>query len=297
MLPEKTNHLKPYLLLHFSVFLYGLSGIFGKMISLEGVALVWYRMVITLGTLLFFPAVFRKTREISRKQLLRMMGLGVLLALHWITFFDSIHLSNVTIALSCLAASAFFTSLIEPLVFGKKIQFKEIFLGLLVIGGFACMIEFTGEKYLVGIILGIISAFLYALITVGNKTAVSKVDGYVITFVEFFGGVIFVSLLVPFYKYFSPATVWIPNTQDWLFLIALVLLCSTLAYNITLVAMKEVSAYTAALTFNLEPIYAIFLAYLIFREDKELHPGVYFGAVLTLVSVFLDFWWKRREQS
>jgi drug/metabolite transporter (DMT)-like permease len=296
MPPSPPSKFKVYFLLHFSVFLYGLSGIFGKMISLEGTALVWYRMVITLGTLLFFPALFRKVRAIPRKQFVRMMGIGMLLALHWITFFDAIRLSNVTIALSCLASSAFFTSLVEPIVFGRKVQLQEILLGIMVIGGFAFMIEFTGEKYLVGIILGILSAFLYALVAVGNKTAVSKTDGYVITFVEFLGGVLFISVLIPFYQFYSPETKWIPTTQDWAFLVALVLLCTTLAYNLTLIAMKEVSAYTVALTLNLEPLYAIFLAYLIFREDKELHPGVYLGAVMIILSVFLDFWLKGRKK-
>ena len=291
------NLLKVYLILHVSVFLYGLSGIFGRIISLEGTILVWYRMVLTITSLLFFPALISKVKAIPRKKFLKIMGIGILLAIHWVAFFDSIRLSNVTIALSCLAASAFFTSIIEPIVFKQKIKLSEIFLGILVIIGFIFMIEYTDESYLLGVILGIFSAFFYATITVGNKAFVAETDGYVLTFIEFIGGALFLSLIMPFYFSAFPEAPRFPTSKDWIFLIALVLLCTTLAYNLTLIAMKRISAYSAALTLNMEPVYAIFMAYLIFREDKELHPGVYLGTGIILLSVFLDLWLKNRAGS
>lgn len=288
---------RAFFLLHISIVLYGITGILGKLIELEGLVLVWYRMVITLGSLLLFPGLVRKAFSLPLKKKLKIIGLGVLLSLHWVTFFDSIRYSNVSITLSCMASTAFFTSLLEPLLLGRRIQAREMLLGALVIVGFIFMFEATGGKYLLGMGIAIASAIIIALVGIGNKVLVNKEDPKSITLLEFVGGVAFLTLAMPFYTRIGESTILLPSKQDLVYLVILALLCTTLAYNLTLYAMRHISAYTVALSLNLEPIYAIIMAWIFFREDKELNAGFYLGAAIILMSVFLNGYWERRAIS
>ncbi|MEZ4777446.1 MAG: EamA family transporter [Bacteroidia bacterium] len=283
---------RAYLLLHIAIVLYGFTGILGRLIQLEGVVLVWYRMVITLISLCLFPGLIKKAVSLPKATILKITGLGVLLSIHWVTFFDGIRFSNVSITLSCLASTAFFTSIFEPLVFKRRIQWREMLLGAIVIVGFVFMFNATGGKYLFGMGISILSAVIVALVGVGNKVLVSKEDPLSITLLEFAGGVLGLTLMLPVYLYFLPETVLIPRTIDLFYLIILALLCTTLAYNLNMYAIRHISAYTSALSINLEPIYAMIMAWLIFREDKELSPGFYAGAAIILLSVFLNAWYE-----
>ncbi|MEZ4827250.1 MAG: EamA family transporter [Bacteroidia bacterium] len=288
---------RAYLLLHTAIVLYGFTGILGRLIHLEGIVLVWYRMAITFVSLCMFPGLIRKALSLPRKTILKITGLGVLLSIHWVTFFDGIRFSNVSITLSCLASTAFFTSIFEPLVFKRRIQIRELLLGAIVIVGFVFMFQATEGKFLFGMAISIVSAIIVAGVGVGNKVLVAQENPLTITILEFAGGVLGLTIMLPVYLFFLPETVLIPRPVDIFYLLVLALLCTTLAYNLNLYAIRHISAYTSALSINLEPIYAMIMAWLIFREDKELSPGFYAGAAIILLSVFLNGWFEYQLSS
>jgi drug/metabolite transporter (DMT)-like permease len=275
-----------FLQLHIAIFLFGFTAILGRLIELHGITIVWYRLLLTIISLCFFPGLVKKLFSLPRKAVLKIMGIGILVATHWVFFYAAIKYSNVSVTLSVLASTALFTSMIEPLVFKRKIRISEVLLGGMVILGFFFIFRFGGY-YLTGIFLAVFSAFFAAMFGVLNKTIVQTYDVRVITLLEFVSGILFLTLIFPIYLHFFPETQLTPAPMDWLWLIILALLCTTVAYMLALNALKEVTAFTVALTINLEPIYGILMAYFFFREDKELNPGFYLGATIILLAIFL----------
>ncbi|MEL6251437.1 MAG: EamA family transporter [Bacteroidota bacterium] len=282
-----TERQRAYLDMHISILFFGFAAILGKLISLPGTSITFYRMLITLISLCFFPGLIKRCIVLPSKTLIRYSGIGILMALHWMTFFESIKYANASIAVTCMASVAFFTSLIEPIFFKKKISRLEMVLGLIVIGGILMIFGFTGEKYALGIVLALISALLISLVSVLNKQAVAEHDVYSITSVQFAAGVLFLAFLMPFYIQVFPNMPYLPNAWDWLWLLILSLLGTTLAYTLNMRSLKHLSAYITMLSMNLEPVYGIILAWLIFREDKELNFGFYIGAFIILTAVFI----------
>lgn len=276
-------------MMHIAVLLYGLTGILGREISLQGVPLVWYRMGLTLVSLCFFPGIFKALTQMPRRLILQFAGIGILMAIHWVTFFESIKLSNVTVALSTLSTTAFFTSMIEPLIFRKRISWVELVLGLLVISGLVIIFRFGGTDLYTGIIVGLISAIVVATASVWNKAVVSKTKNvYSMVMVEFAAGTIFLTAIMPLYSESSYASGdLIPGAYDLFLLMILAFVCTTLAYSLNMRALRNLSAFASNLLINLEPIYAIILAALIYQEYKDLHPGFYGGAMLIITAVFV----------
>jgi drug/metabolite transporter (DMT)-like permease len=277
---------RAHLMMHGAVVLYGLTGILGRLIELPSLTIVWYRMLFTLLSLCLFPGLIRTVWQMPRRQLIRVAGIGMLLTLHWLTFFGAIKLSNVSITLSCLASTAFFTALIEPIVFRSRIRPVEVLLGAGVILGFVFIFGFVGEKYGLGIFVAILSAVLIALVVVFNKVVIGDTPVYAITFVEFLGGMGLLSLVLPLCKLGDPALDLLPTWKELAYLLVLALICTTLAYNLTLTALKKVSAFHVNLAINLEPIYAIVMAWLLFSENEELNAGFYAGTGIILLTVF-----------
>lgn len=275
--------------MHIAVLLYGLTGILGREISLQGMPLVWYRMGLTLVSLCFFPGIFKAVAGMPRKLVLQFAGIGILMAIHWVTFFESIKLSNVTVALSTLSTTAFFTSMIEPVVFRKRISWIELILGLLVISGLVIIFRFGGTDLYIGIIVGLVSAIVVASASVWNKAVVSKTRNvYSMVMVEFAAGTIFLTAIMPLYWESNYAAGdLIPGGYDLFLLMILAFVCTTLAYSLNMRALRNLSAFASNLLINLEPIYAIILAALIYQEYKDLHPGFYGGAMLIITAVFV----------
>ncbi|MEM6800606.1 MAG: EamA family transporter [Bacteroidota bacterium] len=276
---------RAYLDMHISIVFFGFAAILGKLISLAGTSITAYRMLFTLISLCFFPGLIRKCLKLPFKDVKRYAGVGILMALHWVSFFESVKYANASIAVSCMASVAFFTALIEPLFFRKKISRLEMMLGVLVIGGIVLIFGFTGEQFALGISLGLMSALIISWVSVLNKMAVSKDEVFVITTVQFAAGVLFLAVLMPVYVYFFPQVAYIPEGMDWLYLLALALLCTTLAYTLNMRALKELSAYISMLSMNLEPVYGILLGWLLFQENKELNWGFYLGTGIILLAV------------
>jgi drug/metabolite transporter (DMT)-like permease len=289
---------RAFLQLHIAVLFAGFTAIFGKLINLNEVILVWYRMLfsaIALALILFF------TREFTRVSLLnaiKIFGVGTIVALHWVSFYGSIRYSNVSVSVTCLSAIGFFTSFIEPILMKRKIDFIEVLLGLLAIAGIYLIFNFYPE-YKAGIIFGIISALLACLFPILNKTLLKQFSPKIVTLYEMTGGFISLCFVVPLYLHFFPAEYFIPTVSDFLWLLILSLVCTVFAFILSLSALKYISAFTVNLTYNFEPVYSIILAFLIFKENKFLGPGFYYGFGLILLAISLQMarvWNERKRE-
>lgn len=279
---------KAFFQLHLSIVLAGMTGVLGRLISVNEGALVWFRMLITVVLLWLFATIRREhNQDLSRKSILRLFGIGGIIAVHWICFYGGIKYANVSVALVAFSTLGFFSAIIEPLVFKRRPDLVEILLGLIAVVGVALIFHFD-TQYKKGIIFSIVSAFLGALFTVLNKTVMEKHEAPLVTRYEMTGGLIVVSLLLPFYfKTFDLGWQY-PEGIDWLWLVILGWLCTVWAFNLSLQALKKISPFTINLSYNLEPVYGIILAFLIFHENKDLNLSFYLGLGLILLAVGLQ---------
>lgn len=286
---------KAFLQLHTAVFLAGFTGVLGRLIDLNEGWLVWYRMLLSTLILLLILLFSKKNIRIERRYLLQCISVGGMIALHWVFFYGSIKYANISIALVCFAATGSFTAILEPMIYKRKIDLFEILLGLLVLLGIYLIFHFD-VQYKTGILLGVAAAFLSALFPIFNKRIIQKVPAANLTLYELGGGWLVLSLLLPFYLQFSPAVTAIPSVNDWFWLLMLSMFCTVLAFQLSVSALKKISAFTANLTYNLEPVYGIALAFFIYHENKDLGKGFYWGISLILLSVLIQTLrvWKKR---
>ena len=286
---------KALIQLHVAVFLAGFTAILGKLITLNEGLLVWFRLlitVVTLGAIMFYR---RQLLLIPLKEVLKIFAVGVIVALHWVTFYGSVKYANVSVALVCFSATGFFTAFFEPLILKRKISIIEVALGLLAISGIYIIFDFH-PQYKVGIIFGIISAVGSSLFPIFNKRLLVKHSPKILTLYELGGGLLALTCLIPFYLMQFPAAYYMPTTTDWLWLLVLAWLCTVLSFDLQLNALKKISAFTANLTYNLEPVYGIILAFIFFKENENLHHEFYFGVLLILLAVVLQMFRIAKEQ-
>lgn len=280
---------KAYLQLHVAVLFFGFTAILGndKLISIPAISIVWWRVLFTSVSLFFLINFGKRLRKIPKRYLWQYMVIGAIVALHWICFFGSVKLAgSSSVTLICMATTALFTAFIEPFVLKTKFQKKDLLLGVLVIPGMALVVGNVSSNMWLGILVGLISAFLAAVFSVWNKMIIDEADPKDITFLEMSSGWLFVSLLLPFIFHFDENVAFLPIGWDWIFLILLALVCTTLAYVLSLRALKHLSAFTSMLTYNLEPVYGILIAY--FFLDEKLSTGFYLGVLIILGAVFMS---------
>jgi len=265
---------RAYLELHIAVFLFGFTAILGDLISLSPTMLVWWRVLITCISLFFLLQFGKRMTKLSRKMLTILFGIGVLVALHWITFFGAIKYSNASVALIALATASFFTAFIEPLILKKPFSWVEVGLGFMIMPGMALVVSNIDLSMYIGIYLGLISCLLAVLFSVLNKKYIDDADPMTITFVELGAAWLFISVCLPFIYLGSdePIIFW-PTSMDFIYLLVLALACTTLAYILSLRALKHLTAFATNLTINLEPVYGIILAWIILQENEELNLG------------------------
>lgn len=280
---------KAFFQLHFAVFLAGFTGVLGRLITLNEGLLVWYRLFISSVTMWILFSLTKQLQRISAKDILRLTGIGFLAALHWLTFYGSIKVANVSVALVCFSATGFFTALFEPLFAGKRINLIEVLLGLMVIGGIYVIFRFD-PKYKTGIILGVICAVLIAIVIILIRRFVQRINSQTILTYQLTGGLITLSLLMPLYLRKFPTSYLLPNLSDWMWLLVLGWFCSVLAFQFSVNALKKLSAFTVNLSFNLEPVYGILLAFVIYRENKELGWSFFTGLALIVLALGLQMW-------
>lgn len=278
--------LKNYLHLHLIVFIWGFTAILGALISIDAVPLVWYRMLLAVIFIALYFIIKKKSFKVEKKSLIKFAISGVIIAVHWITFFKAIKVSNVSVALVTMSTGAFFASLIEPFFFKRRIKLIEIILGLLVIVGLYIIFNFESQ-YTLGIIYALISAFLSALFAVLNGLYIKKHNAEVISFYQLLFGVLAVTLYLLFTQQFSLNFFKIQLT-DCIYLFILSSICTAYAFIASVHVMKYLTPYTVMLTINLEPVYAIILALIVFGEKEQMNIGFYYGALMVLSVVLLN---------
>ena len=277
---------KNYLLLHLIVFIWGFTAILGALITIDAIPLVWYRMLLAVLFIAIYFLWKKKSFKVDRAGLLKFFFTGVVIALHWVFFFKAIKVSNVSVALVTMSTGAFFTALIEPVFFKRKINALEMFLGLLVIAGLYIIFNFESQ-YKLGIIYALIASFLGALFAVLNGLFIKKYTADTISFYQLFFGVVFITIYLLFTNSFSVSFFQIP-ASDWMYLIVLSSICTAYAFIASVQVMKYLSPYTVMLTINLEPIYAIVLALFIFGDKEQMSSTFYLGAFIVLFVVLLN---------
>jgi drug/metabolite transporter (DMT)-like permease len=278
---------KAFFQLHIAVFLAGFTGVLGRLITLNEAVLVWYRMMITC-TVLWALLLFRKRKPAaSRRLFLQASSVGFILALHWVTFYAGIKISNVSTALVCLSSMGFFTAILEPVMLRRPFDIIEVFLGLLAIAGISIVFHFD-PRFKTGIIISLFSALLASIFPVLNRQILQKMDAETATRYQLSGGFLFITLLMPVYLHYFPVNRLLPSLSDWAWLLVLGIVCTVLAYDLFMKALQKIPAFTVNLSYNLEPIYGVAMAFLIYREDKEVSPGFYYGFCLIIAAVVLQ---------
>jgi drug/metabolite transporter (DMT)-like permease len=279
------------LLLHFIVIIFGFTGILGKEISISAIPLVFYRMLIGFTGLALYMTVFRRKFSFTRKAFLTQIALGFVIALHWITFFEAIKQSNVSVTLATMASTALFVSLLQPLILRTRLVSYEVVLGLVTIAGISLIFGFASHFFW-GITLALISSVLAAMFTIYNARLVRTVSAIQISTVEMGSGAILVFLyLIVSGSAPEPASV---SNMDWIWLLILGLFATAFAFVASVEVMKVLSPFTVALTINLEPVYTILLALLIYQEEEFMSTGFYVGAAIILLAIFANSFIKER---
>ena len=275
-----------YLHLHFIVFIWGFTAIFGALISIDAIPLVWFRMLLATVFIFLLLKIKKENFLIPKKALLGFCFVGFLIALHWVAFFSAIKSSNVSITLAMMSTGAFFGSFLEPLFYKRKIITYEVFFGIIVIVGLYIIFK-VETQYFTGIILALTSSFLGALFSVFNGKFVVKYRASVITFYELLSGLLCITVFLFISKNFKN-TFFEISTNDWIFIIILASVCTAYAFIASVHVMKWISPYTLILTTNLEPVYGIILALLILGDKEYMSPQFYFGAAIILVTVIIN---------
>ena len=295
------DKLKSYLHFHVIVFIWGFTAVLGALITLEAVPLVWYRMLLASGFIFLYIKWRKRNLKVTSRKLVMLIIAGLVIALHWLTFFGAIKVSNVSITLALLSTGAFFTSILEPIFYKRKFVGYEILFGILVIIGLYVIFQ-VETKYTLGIVLGLISAFLSAVFTLMNGKLIKETAPSVISFYELLTGVAAISLYLAFMSFWTDGAkgfnldFFILSSQDWLYLLILASVCTAYAFIAAVAVMKHLSPYTIMLTINLEPVYGIFLAFLIFGSKEQMNPQFYYGAALILSTVILNGYLKTKRK-
>lgn len=282
----RNDKLLNYLHLHFIVFIWGFTAVLGALISLQAIPLVWYRMLMAAGFVFLFLVFKKENLVFSVKTLAKFAFAGILIALHWLTFFGAIKVSNVSVTLAVLSTGAFFASLLEPLLYGRKIIYYEVLFGLVVIVGLYLIFD-VEASYTLGIVLALISAFLSALFSVVNGKYVLQHKASVISFYELLFGVAAISIYLAATGKFG-SEFFTVSMHDWVYLIILASACTAYAFIASIHVMKWISPYTVMLTINMEPVYGIILALLVLGDSENMSPQFYYGAIIILLTVIAN---------
>ncbi len=276
--------------IHLCVLLWGFTAILGKLITLPALPLVWWRMLLVVLALALVPRVWRGLRALSPRLLASYAGIGVLVAMHWLTFYGAIKLSNASIAATCMALATVFTALIEPKLAHRPFSRGELLLGIAVLPGVAMVVGGVSTDMRLGVAVGALSALFVALFSSLNKRLVNHADPLTVTAVELGAGALALTLLAPLMPLVFPAfagdLLALPSAPDMAWLLVLAVACTLLPFVLSLVALRHISAFSAQLAVNLEPVYAIVLAMLLFSEQRELTPMFYLGVAILLCAVF-----------
>ena len=286
-----------YLRLHIGILIAGGTGIFGRMISLTEIPLVWYRMLTASIVMVIIMLYNRRLHRLPLPHLVKISGCGALLAIHWVMFYASIKASNVSIAVVCIALDGFFTALLDPLISHRRFSLREVLLSLIALAGILLIFGFD-SRYRLGIIFGILTSFFYALFSIYSK-GIQHTTGHkssTMLLYELISGWLLLTLFLPFYSMLNPSLSLTPSTADWIMLPIFGSIFTIGPFLLQLQALRSISAFTVNLSYNLEPIYSIILALIIFDEANELNRYFWLGVLLIILSVVLQTIYSRHKK-
>lgn len=272
------------LILHFTVLIWGFTGVLGELITVSALHLVWYRVLIAAVSLVLYYIFTKRTLLVPKDQLLQYLGVGMIVGLHWVLFFHAIKVSTVSVTLVTLSSVTLFTAILEPIINRKRISIADVIVGLVIIFGIYLIFKFE-FKYFWGIVYCLSCAFCASIFSILNARMVKKGSPTTITLYEMVGAWIGVSFVMFFTGDFDEQMIL--SQSDLLYLLLLGVVCTAIAYVLGVAVMRELSAFTVALTTNMEPVYGIILALLIFGQKEAMSTGFYFGAVIVLAAVFV----------
>ena len=281
-----TPHARAQWQIHFCVVLWGFTAILGRAITLPAISLVWWRMLMVTTALLLAPRVWRGLRTLTPRLAAIYAGIGVVVALHWLTFYGAIKLANASVAATCIALAPVFLALVEPWIARRPFDVRELLLGVAVVPGVALVVGGVPVSMRIGIAVGVVSALFVACFGALNKRMVEHADPLTVTCVELGSGALFLTLITPWLPHAGAAFV-VPGAHDAVLLLTLALACTLLPFALSLVALRHLSAFNAQLAVNLEPVYAIVLAILLLGEQRQLDGWFYLGVVVILGAVFV----------
>ena len=287
---------KARLQIHFCVLLWGFTAILGKLITLPALPLVWWRMLLVVAALLLMPKVWRGLRAMPARLIWAYAGIGVLVSLHWLSFYAAIKLSNASVGATCIALGPVFLAFIEPWIAKRKFDPRELMIGVAVVPGVMMVVGGVPHGMRLGIAVGVLSALFVALFGSLNKRLVEHGDPLTVTCIELGTGTLFLTALAPLLPHMGPAFV-LPDLHDALMLLALSFGCTLLPFTLALVALRHMSAFGTQMVTNLEPVYAIVLAVVLLDEQRELDRWFYAGVVVILAAVFVHPLLNRRQRS
>ena len=286
-----------YLKLHLIVLIYGFTAILGKLIALPALELVWYRMLLAVVTFYIYLKFSKQDLKVPGSVLIRFFLVGMIIAIHWVTFFGAIKLANVSVALGGFATTTLFTSLLEPFFHRKRINILEVVIGLVIIAGIYLIFRFE-TRFALGILVSLISAFLAGLFTVMNKKLVVSHRAVLISFYEMIGGLMALTIIMAVMGRGISTPFLVPGPKDLFYLVILATVCTAFAHTTQVAVMSHLSAFTVTLAINLEPVYGIVMAYFIFGETERMTAGFYAGTLVILLSVIgfpLSQYYLRRK--
>ena len=294
-----TDTRRAHLQMHLCVLLWGFTAILGKLISLPALPLVWWRMLLVVAALALLPPFWRALRAVGARQAAIYAGIGALVALHWLTFYGAIKLSNASVAATCMALATVFTALVEPLVMRTRWSWRDLALGIAVLPGVALVVGGVPAGMRIGIAVGVLSAALVAVFGSLNKRHVGRAAPLAVTGIELAAGTLLLTLLAPILATWVPAfsgpLLARPDARDFAWLLLLALGCTLFPFALALVALRHMSAFSAQMAINLEPVYAILLAIPLLGEQQELSPAFYAGVAIILLVVFSQPLFERRR--
>lgn len=289
------------MMLHVIVLIFGFTGILGKLISLDAERLVFWRVLIGGSLVGIWLLLTGQTQRFHPRTLWKVAVIGCVAAAHWIAFFASIKVSNVSVALATLATTPVFVSVFEPIVHRRRFDPRELFLGLMILAGLMVLLWGPSpdgpipdvSRYYRGVGLALVSAVLAAIFATFNGVLVRTYDSANITRVELLSAAIALTVLFLIDGKGRDAAFWTVPQEDWVWIGLLATLATAFAFLMSIEVMKKLTPFTTAVAINLEPVYAIVLAALIFGEEERMGPWFYAGASIIVGAVFIDAWLKR----
>ncbi|MGH8145989.1 MAG: DMT family transporter [Rhodanobacteraceae bacterium] len=271
--------------LHFCVLLWGFTAILGKLITLTALQLVWWRMLLVAVALLLIPKVWRELVTMTPRRIAAYAGIGVLVALHWLTFYSAVKLANASVAATCIALAPIFLSVVEPAITGRRFEARELLLGVAVVPGVALVVGGVPADMRIGVAVGVLSAVFCAGFGALNKRMAEGAGALTVTCLELGAGTLFLTLVTALWH--GEGTFVVPDLHDAALLLVLAIVCTLLPFALAMRVLRKLSAYTVQLTTNLEPVYAIVLAAIVLGEQHQLDAWFYLGVAIILGAVFV----------